>query len=94
MLTVITIASIVVIALFVLSALRHKSLKRKMKARLGVKNDLDKCVYCGACQKWCEHKAITVSAKMWKCDDSLCSRCIKCIYHCPKKSLSLVNIGV
>jgi formate hydrogenlyase subunit 6/NADH:ubiquinone oxidoreductase subunit I len=64
-------------------------IKLAKKVRGDIHNDLNKCLYCGNCQK-CRAKAITVNRKEkeWKWDDEKCVRCGHCIIECPAKSLS------
>ena len=64
-------------------------LKKLNQSKGDIHNDLNKCLYCGSCQR-CRAKAITVDrkAKEWKWDDEKCVRCGHCIIECPAKSLS------
>lgn len=70
-----------------------KLIKHIKQKRGYLQNNLDKCLYCGKCEKRCRAKAITVDRKdrTWKCDNDKCHRCGHCIYECPVKSLGFVE---
>ena len=64
---------------------------------LGVKGAVEKtwraedCIFCGACEKVCKRKAISVKSGTIKFYDSRCNHCGKCVKTCPKKALRGVN---
>lgn len=60
-------------------------------ARGDVKIEIEKCIYCGICQRRCPTSAITVSkeAKTWEIDRLRCISCNSCVEVCPKKCLAL-----
>lgn len=43
----------------------------------------DKCIGCGACQRYCAHSAITVLERKASIDTSKCVGCGRCIGACP-----------
>ena len=69
-----------------------KLIKELKQKRGYLQNDLDKCLYCGKCER-CRAEAITVDRKnkKWECDNDKCHRCGHCIYECPAKSLRFVE---
>ena len=64
---------------------------------LGVKGGVEKtwnkdlCVYCGACQRVCRRKAISVEKGTVTFFDEKCNRCGRCVRTCPKKALQGVH---
>lgn len=52
-------------------------------------NDIDKCIFCGICERKCPSNAIKVSKteKSWELDPFKCIICSSCIDSCPKKCL-------
>jgi len=51
--------------------------------------EIDKCIFCGACQKRCPANALTVSRdpKSWTLNRYACVICGYCVEVCPKKCL-------
>jgi len=51
--------------------------------------EIDKCIFCGICQRKCPANAITVdrNAKMWQLNQYKCVLCNVCVESCPKKCL-------
>ena len=51
--------------------------------------DIDKCIFCGICDKKCPASAIEVSKpeKTWQIDFFKCVQCVACVYECPKDCL-------
>jgi formate hydrogenlyase subunit 6/NADH:ubiquinone oxidoreductase subunit I len=66
-------------------------LARLAKGRGDIKVDAAKCVYCGACQKKCHHRALAVNVaeKTWSVNGDKCLRCAHCVKACPRHALSL-----
>ncbi len=60
-------------------------------ARGKVSIDIDKCIFCGICQRKCPTAAINVdkAAKAWAIDRLGCISCNSCVDVCPKKCLAL-----
>ena len=56
-----------------------------------IKNDENKCIYCGKCERICRHKAINVKKdeKVWIINNEKCFRCGHCIGKCPVNALML-----
>ena len=56
-----------------------------------VVNDMDLCVFCGACMMRCPSRAITVdrNEKTWTIHPMSCIQCRACVDNCPKKCLSM-----
>jgi ech hydrogenase subunit F len=56
-----------------------------------VVNDINKCIFCGSCQRKCPTKAICVNLKerTWEIDKFRCVVCNVCVEVCPVKSLSM-----
>ena len=63
------------------------------KARGRLEIDIEKCIFCGMCQRRCPAGAITVdrAAKDWTLNPFACIICGECVAACPKKCLSLSN---
>lgn len=55
--------------------------------------DVDKCIYCGLCQRKCPALAITVdkATKTWSLDPFKCIICGVCVEACPKKCIAMDN---
>ncbi len=53
--------------------------------------DIDKCIFCGICQRRCPTSAITVKKEIrtWTIDRLRCVSCNCCVEVCPKKCLAL-----
>lgn len=51
--------------------------------------EIDKCTFCGACEKRCPSHALAVSRdpKSWTLDPYSCIICGYCIEVCPKKCI-------
>ena len=51
--------------------------------------EIDKCIFCGACQKRCPTNAINVTRdpKTWAVNHYACIVCGYCVEVCPKKCL-------
>ena len=51
--------------------------------------DIDKCIFCGICQRKCPADAIVVnkSEKSWEIDQFKCVICNACVEVCPKKCI-------
>ena len=56
-----------------------------------VKNDIEKCLFCGKCEKTCPVDAITIDRRnrTWTIDRNKCITCGACAMDCPAKCLSL-----
>jgi ech hydrogenase subunit F len=56
-----------------------------------VENDINKCIFCGNCQRKCPTVAICVdrNAKTWEIDRYRCVVCNCCVEVCPVKSLRM-----
>lgn len=46
----------------------------------------ENCTFCGACEKICRSKAITISDGEITRDEDLCTHCGRCVKSCPKGS--------
>lgn len=53
--------------------------------------EIDKCIFCGICQKRCPSDALTVvrEPKSWTLDPYKCIVCGYCVEACPKKCLNM-----
>ncbi|NTV29148.1 MAG: 4Fe-4S dicluster domain-containing protein [Candidatus Omnitrophica bacterium] len=60
-------------------------------ARGKVNIEINKCIFCGICQRKCPTAAITVTKepKTWVIDRLRCISCSACVEVCPKKCLAL-----
>jgi ech hydrogenase subunit F len=60
-------------------------------ARGQVRIELEKCTFCGICQKKCPTAALAVSreTRAWTIDRMRCISCNACVEACPKKCLTL-----
>ena len=56
-----------------------------------VVNDIQKCIFCGSCQRNCPADAIVVNRaeKSWEINPFSCVQCRSCVDNCPKKCLSM-----
>ena len=56
-----------------------------------VKNEIEKCLFCGKCEKTCPVDAITIDRRnrTWTIDRNKCITCGACALDCPAKCLSL-----
>lgn len=61
------------------------------KTRGKVDIEIEKCIYCGICQRKCPTAAIVVTKepKAWTIDRMRCISCNACVEVCPKKCLEL-----
>jgi formate hydrogenlyase subunit 6/NADH:ubiquinone oxidoreductase subunit I len=60
-------------------------------ARGKVDIEIEKCIFCGICQRKCPTAAIAVTKdpKVWTIDRLRCVSCNACVEVCPKKCLAL-----
>lgn len=51
--------------------------------------EMEKCIFCGTCERKCPSQCITVDrdAGTWQCDPQACIYCGYCVDACPTKSL-------
>jgi ech hydrogenase subunit F len=56
--------------------------------------EIDKCIFCGICQKKCPTDAIIVTkvSKDWQINRLRCIACSACVEACPKKCLIMENM--
>lgn len=56
-----------------------------------LENDIEKCIFCGMCQRVCPSNCIKVDRKngVWEYDPFECVICGVCVEKCPKKCLKL-----
>ncbi len=56
-----------------------------------VLNDIEKCIFCGNCQRNCPADAIIVNRAKgtWEINPFSCVQCKNCVDACPKKCLSM-----
>ncbi|MBF0299311.1 MAG: 4Fe-4S dicluster domain-containing protein [Oligoflexia bacterium] len=59
------------------------------KHRGHIEIEVDKCIFCGICEKKCPAKAIIVTKtdQSWEIDRLSCITCNACVDVCPKKCL-------
>jgi formate hydrogenlyase subunit 6/NADH:ubiquinone oxidoreductase subunit I len=52
--------------------------------------DIDKCIFCGICQRKCPADAIVVNKaeKSWEINQFKCVICNACVETCPKKCIN------
>lgn len=55
--------------------------------------EIEKCIFCGMCQRRCPAGALKVdrAGKDWQLDPYACIICGYCVDACPKKCLHLAN---
>jgi len=60
-------------------------------ARGKVAIEIEKCIFCGICQRKCPTAAIVVTKekRIWEIDRLRCVSCNACVEVCPKKCLAL-----
>lgn len=77
--------------LFSRPATRKQEKEYPENTRGHVVNDMDVCVFCGACMMRCPAGAITVdrNEKTWTIRPMSCIQCRACVDNCPKKCLSM-----
>jgi len=65
--------------------------KRFDSTRGHVENDINRCIFCGTCQRKCPAVAICVSreARTWEIDRFRCVACGCCVEVCPVKCLRM-----
>ena len=65
--------------------------KHPVGARGKVNIEIDKCIFCGICQRKCPTASIVVTKepKTWTIDRMRCVSCNACVEVCPKKCLAL-----
>jgi len=58
-----------------------------------IENEIEKCIFCGMCQRKCPTGAIEVSrdSKEWSIQRFSCIQCGCCTEVCPKKCLHMDN---
>jgi ech hydrogenase subunit F len=63
------------------------------RSRGHIEIDIGACIFCGACQRKCPTKAITVTRaeKDWTIHRLSCIACGGCVEVCPKKCLLMKN---
>jgi len=68
-----------------------KPAKKTSITRGRVENDINKCIFCGSCQRKCPAVAICVdrAAKTWEIDRYRCVVCNSCVEVCPVKCLRM-----
>ena len=54
-----------------------------------VKNNPNKCIYCGACVGSCPTKAIVLKDTKIVVDESKCISCGFCVYICPVNAMTI-----
>ncbi|MBM6998667.1 4Fe-4S binding protein [bacterium] len=56
-----------------------------------VVNDIDRCIFCGTCQRNCPSDSITVdrNAYTWQINHYSCVQCKCCVRGCPVQCLSM-----
>lgn len=59
-------------------------------ARGELVNEIEKCIFCGMCQRKCPSQCITVDKDTgtWECDPFACVYCGVCVDTCPVHCLS------
>lgn len=61
------------------------------RTRGAVQVNIDECVFCGMCNRFCPADAIVVdrTAKSWTIRRMSCVQCGHCVQNCPKKCLTM-----
>ncbi len=59
-----------------------------------IENEIERCIFCGMCERNCPTKALAVSKEKneWSIDSLKCCQCRRCVEVCPVKCLSMDNI--
>jgi ech hydrogenase subunit F len=62
--------------------------------RGSVSIEIDRCIFCGICEKKCPTDAIKVTkaSKDWEINRLRCISCNACVEACPKKCLAMENM--
>jgi formate hydrogenlyase subunit 6/NADH:ubiquinone oxidoreductase subunit I len=70
-----------------------KPAKQSKITRGRVQNNIEKCIFCGSCQRACPSQAICVvrDAGTWEIDRLRCIACNACVEACPVKCMSMEN---
>jgi formate hydrogenlyase subunit 6/NADH:ubiquinone oxidoreductase subunit I len=68
-----------------------KPAKKFASTRGHVENEINRCIFCGTCQRKCPAVAICVSrdARTWEIDRFRCVACGCCVEVCPVKCLRM-----
>lgn len=68
-----------------------KPAKQSKITRGRVQNNIEKCIFCGSCQRACPSQAICVvrDAGTWEIDRLRCIACNACVEICPVKCMSM-----
>lgn len=68
-----------------------KPAKQTKISRGSVKNNIEKCIFCGNCQRVCPSQAICIvkDAGTWEIDRLRCIACNACVEACPTKCMSM-----
>ena len=73
-----------------------KPAKKFASTRGHVESDINRCIFCGTCQRKCPAVAICVNreARTWEIDRFRCVSCGCCVEVCPVKCLKMDNAYV
>jgi formate hydrogenlyase subunit 6/NADH:ubiquinone oxidoreductase subunit I len=78
------------------STLMYPRVKREYPAatRGRVENEIERCIFCGVCEKNCPTSALAVSKEknQWEIDSLKCCQCRRCVEVCPVKCLGMGNV--
>lgn len=68
-----------------------KPAKKFANTRGHIKNEINRCIFCGTCQRKCPCVAICVNreARTWEIDRFRCVSCGCCVEVCPVKCLRM-----